>query len=49
MAIQKKDEKNDQKKPRYEMDDGPLTNKQIAIIRKMSPKIPESNFTRRLF
>lgn len=37
--------------PRYELDDGPLTDAQIAAIRSASPatNIPEERFTQRLF
>lgn len=39
------------KVPAYEPDDGPLTDEQIALIRKHSSAtgIPDSAFTRRLF
>lgn len=37
--------------PAYELDDGPLTDEQIALIRKHSSATgtPDSAFTRRLF
>ncbi|ESQ81455.1 hypothetical protein ABENE_21945 [Asticcacaulis benevestitus DSM 16100 = ATCC BAA-896] len=37
--------------PRYELDDGPLTDAQLKAIRAASPgsQIPEEHFTERLF
>lgn len=39
----------DQCLPKYELDDGPLTDAQMARIRELSPDMPEERMTRRLF
>lgn len=38
-----------QEQPKYELDDGPLTDKQMAAIRELSPDLSEDRITRRLF
>ncbi|MEE1921564.1 hypothetical protein V0R50_06575 [Pseudomonas sp. 148P] len=35
--------------PKYELDDGPLTDAQMAAIRAECPPTPEERITRRLF
>lgn len=35
--------------PKYELDDGPLTDAQMAAIRAECPDLPEERITRRLF
>lgn len=35
--------------PKYELDDGPLTDAQMHIIRAECPDMPEERLTRRLF
>jgi hypothetical protein len=35
--------------PRYEIDDGPLTAEQIALIRKLNPENPKAKWSKSLF
>lgn len=35
--------------PAYELDDGPLTDEQYAMIRKLCPPNPDARITRSLF
>lgn len=35
--------------PRYELDDGPLTDAQMDTIRTLNPDMPEERITKRLF
>ncbi len=35
--------------PKYELDDGPLTDAQMNILRELNPEMPEERMTRRLF
>lgn len=40
---------NENKVPAYELDDGPLTDEQYAMIRKLCPPLPSARITRSLF
>jgi len=40
---------NSENTPKYELDDGPLTNEQIELIRKASPVNPNAKWSKSLF